>query len=354
MERHAVIIGGGLAGSFMAARLTAMGCRVTMIDDAAPGSASPVAAGLFNVITGRFGAKTWMADVLLAELKAFFALPAFAPLGSYVHPLPIYRPFHDTGEYNTWLGRSADEAYSRLVRVEELPLMPAEVENPLGGISVLPCGWVHTGPMLEEMWRIMAEGGRFTRLQKTLSYDSIDLATRQIEGLPFDDLIFAEGWRIRENPWFGHLPILPNKGEILTIESDSPDLPFILSQKCYLIPLGQGRYVAGATYANQFGDIQPSAAGREEICAQLDKVWKAPYRVTEHRAGIRPTTPDRRPIFARHPEYPFMYAVAGFGTKGLLSAPHFSQLMAESIWSGEWRIPPDASAERFRKKSKSS
>ncbi|MCB0856012.1 MAG: FAD-binding protein, partial [Bacteroidetes bacterium] len=79
------IIGGGLAGCLMAARLAMRGQEVVLIDHPQPNSPSKVAAGLFNVITGRFGAKSWLADTLLEELNQFLQIPAFLSLQPYVH-----------------------------------------------------------------------------------------------------------------------------------------------------------------------------------------------------------------------------------------------------------------------------
>ena len=59
------IIGGGLAGSFLALRLCLKGHSVYLFDEAISNSASRVAAGLFNVITGRYGAKSWEADFII-------------------------------------------------------------------------------------------------------------------------------------------------------------------------------------------------------------------------------------------------------------------------------------------------
>jgi glycine/D-amino acid oxidase-like deaminating enzyme len=340
------ILGGGLAGSFLAWRLAEAGQRVLLADDAAPGNASRVAAGLFNIITGRFGAKSWMGDTLLASLRAFFEAPGQRELASHLHFSEIYRPFQDVAEFNKWSGRAADPAFRDIVALQEQPLLPEQIENPWGGIRILPCGWADTRGLISGFHRLLAEKG-VEIWQKTIDYQDIDTQSQALAGLPYDRLVFAEGYRAVENPWFSFIPLIPNKGELLYLHAADAELPFVLSKKIYLLPLGGGRFACGSTYQNHFSDLRPSAEGREAILAQLRQVWKVPAQVEEHLAGVRPTTPDRKPAMGAHPSLPNVYFFGGFGTKGLLIAPHFSARMARLIIEGKADLPPEVQLNRW-------
>lgn len=59
-----LIIGQGLAGSALAMRMLARGWKILVINRADSTSPSQIAAGLFNPVTGKMFAKTWMADEL--------------------------------------------------------------------------------------------------------------------------------------------------------------------------------------------------------------------------------------------------------------------------------------------------
>lgn len=352
MPKHFVILGGGLAGSFIAARLCLAGQRVTLIDDQHPQSASRAAAGLFNVITGRFGAKSWQADQLLQEIRDFFAQPELAGLADEVlHYSPIYRPFKTEEEYNKWTGRAVDPEFAHLVDFQEEPLLPHQVINPLGGIIIRNCGWVSVGSLVDGLLLRLELHHHLRRLTGHLSYEAIDLESKTLqlrqEKLSFDHLICCEGYQLRLNPWFNFLRIIPNKGEILEIEAPTLKLPFALSKKVYLVPTGRHRWICGSTYANQFDDPNPTPEGRAEIEAQLAKAIQVPYTVVRHWTGIRPTTPNRRPILGTHPERPYLHVLGGFGTKGILLAPYTSRLLVEGILHDRWDIPQEVSLQRF-------
>ncbi|MEO0468324.1 MAG: FAD-binding oxidoreductase [Bacteroidota bacterium] len=346
------IVGGGLAGSFLAARLSSYGHAVALFDDPQPNSASRIAAGMFNVITGRFGAKSWEADRLLEELRSFFFDdPLFFSLQPFLHYAQIYRPFKTVEEYNKWLSRAHEPAFAHLVEREEEPLFPGQIENPWGGIRIIPCGWAETDRILDGILDILRTQPDFSYFQQRVTAGQIDLdrkiiATRTGE-LEFEQIVFCEGPQAKDNPFFSHLPIIPNKGEILLIEAPELELPFLLSKKVYLIPQGQDRFIVGSTYQNQFEHAEPTEAGKAEICSYLDKALKVPYTVIDHKAGIRPTTSDRRPIVARHPEHDFMHFLGGFGTKGMLAGPYCARLLADYLDTGNWTVPPEVDGARF-------
>ncbi len=349
---RALILGGGLAGSLMACRLLQRGNEVCLIDDRAPNSASRVAAGLYNVITGRFGAKTWLAETLLEEIKALLADPFYRGIEEEVHPMPIYRPFRDIEEYNLWSGRIQEPAYQHLVSFVERPIFPDLLHNPHGGIRIETCGWANIGGIVDLLHRLIEQHGG-SCLVGDIPYERIDLNKKTIiwedKTIRFDALICCEGHRIRNNPWFEKLPVQPNKGEILEIESpELSKLPFVVSRKIYVLPNAPDRWVVGATYANHFDVSGPSEAGKTEILGYLDKVIRAPYCVVAHRAGIRPTTPNRRPILGTHPDWPSVHVLTGFGAKGMLAAPYCSKLLAAKIIGEHPAIPEEISLSRFK------
>ncbi|MEO1449328.1 MAG: FAD-binding oxidoreductase [Bacteroidota bacterium] len=346
-----LIVGGGLAGTFLAARLCLAGQTVHLVDDQAPNSASRVAAGLFNVITGRFGAKSWQADLLLQEIKDFFTLEPWADLQALLHYVPIYRPFREAGDYNKWSSRSIDPQFAHLVQFDPQPRWADRVHNNLGGIEIQPCGWAETGKLLEQLQSRLIEHFGLKRHVAHFSYQELEVDPKIWKGpegpQQFDQIVFAEGYRMTQNPWLASIEIRPNKGETLLLHIPELKLDSVLSRKVYLIPQGKDRYLCGSTYRNQFETADPTAAGREEILTHLEKAIKVPYTVLDHWAGVRPTTPNRRPILGVHPDWPNVFILGGFGTKGMLLGPWSSRLLTQLMLEGIDAIPEAAHVRRF-------
>ena len=68
-----IIVGQGLAGSSVAMHLLEWNKTIMVFDDPHPNSASKVAAGLFNPITGKNMVKTWLADETFTYLHHYYA-----------------------------------------------------------------------------------------------------------------------------------------------------------------------------------------------------------------------------------------------------------------------------------------
>ncbi len=350
-RKKILIVGGGLAGTFAAARLCQDGHEVTLVNEPRPDAASVVAAGMFNVITGRFGALTWQAAILLKEIHDFLDEADFQHLKRFFHFVPIYRPFKNIEEYNQWSGRALDERFSPYMAFQEKTLPGLPINNELGGIFITPCGWCEVGPLVQEMTRTLIEkfGLQFLETHAPAAGLVVGNKSWEIDGqqVKFDDLVLCPGAWGSQFPLLGKMPLIPNKGETLTLGCADLDLDFVLSRKAYLIPLGAGRFVAGSTYQNQFADNHPTAAARNEILAMLKDVVQVDFEVLEHRAGLRPTTPNRRPILGTHSDYLYVHIISGFGTKGVLTAPWASVRLREFFRSGNWDLPQEANRERF-------
>ncbi|MFK7969822.1 MAG: NAD(P)/FAD-dependent oxidoreductase [Bacteroidia bacterium] len=354
-KNKAIIVGGGLAGSLLSLELLQRGWQITLWDDGAPAAGSRVAAGLFNVITGRFGAKSWMADTLLGHLRNWLEQDTQLPLRQFIHDIPIYRPFKTIEEYNKWQGRFADPEYASIVKVQEKAYRPDVINNELGGIWIKPCGWVDVAGLTAYIRGVVEEHPQGVLKTKKLDYEKITLENKKVQIVDsedeFDHIIFCEGYRIRSNPFFPDIRIIPNKGELLEIYAPALKLDFALSRKVYLVPRGEDRYILGSTYANQFDDLLPTEEGKQNILENLLLAADFEFEIIHHKAGIRPTTPDRRPILGSHSEHGNVHVLAGFGTKGMLQGPYCTSLMADYLENPQANpLPEVMRINRFKKK----
>jgi glycine/D-amino acid oxidase-like deaminating enzyme len=310
------------------------GHSILLIDHPQPYGASQVAAGLYNTVTGQRAARTWQADLLTDTLLAFFAQPWAAPLRPYLHTQSVYRPFRTVAELNEWSAFAGD--HPAVLQLHP-PRWPGRIRNELGGMEVLRTGWLDVPALLPRLHALLAETGRFQRLDYLLPYTAIDPAAGSLrigaEVLPYAAIIFAEGVGVLQNPWWpGHRQIQPLKGQLLSLRIADLDLPYTLVNKLYLAQRAPGQFYLGATYEPRYTTVAPTEAGAHELLEQLRaRILLPPLPSLEpmaHLSGLRPTSPDRRPLLGRHPHLPF-YFLNGLGTKGVLQAPW----CAQQLWA---------------------
>jgi len=150
-----------------------------------------------------------------------------------------------------------------------------------------------------------------------------------------EKIIFCEGHLGVNNPWFDWLPLEETKGEILIVEIPGFESEYILKRSCSIIPLGGNLFKVGATFDWDDTTEIPTEKGRTELIQKLEKFLKAPYKIVDQEAGLRPTVRDRRPLIGLHPQNSNIGIFNGMGTKGIMLAPWFAQHFTEHVLEGK-------------------
>ena len=326
------IIGQGIAGTLLAWALRQRGAQVTIADGNLPGSASTVAAGIINPVTGKRYVKSWRFDAFFPVARATYQALEQELGVSIWHEQPIVRLLATAEEANDWSLRCGQSAYVDFLR-----------ELPDGGAwqSFVPPGFrfglirqaarVTFAPLLSAFREQFRQEGFF--LEKNLDYQDIEQLTST-----HDRVIFCDGYRSAAHPLWSYLPWRPAKGEALLIRF-SQDLPAaelheMLKKTTLVVPLGDGLFWAGASYQWYFPDLHPSVGEGDLLLQNLRSMLAVPFEVVGHVAGVRPTVQDRRPFLGWHPEQPKVGIFNGLGTKGALLAPYWAAHFAEHILDG--------------------
>ena len=139
-------------------------------------------------------------------------------------------------------------------------------------------------------------------------------------------MIFCEGYRAINNPFFKEETIIPCKGDMLTIEYKECEAAFIIKKDAaYLIPLGNHIFKAGSTYKWGNSDETPDESDKKEIADKLNAMLENDYTIVQHQSAIRPTTKNREVIMKQHSIYPNLFMLNGFGTKGIIQGPYWAK-----------------------------
>lgn len=328
-----LLIGQGLAGSLLAHFLRADGCSVAIIDNAQPRAATRVAAGLINPVTGRRFVKSWRIDELLPFARQTYR-QLEADLGiSIYHERPIFRAIYSVEEENLWLERCADPAYEQYVSDKaDMGAYQPWVAPPRAFGAVLGGAQVEVGALVEALQdKWLSEG--------VLLSGSVDLPRLDISraGVRYGNLhartaVCCDGRWGKENPFFRHLPLTGDKGEILLVRfPDEVQFDAILKHRVFVVPLTDGTYWIGSNYSSRYDSDAPTAQGRQWLEGNLRRTLACPFEVLDHKAAIRPTVRDRRPLLGGHPEHENLFVFNGLGTKGASLGPFWARHMASFL-----------------------
>lgn len=347
MTADFLIVGQGVAGSVLAWTLDQRGCSVLLADDPGLPSASAVAAGIVNPLTGRKLVRTWKANELFPFLHQFYSGIEQQLKVRFFHPKTIYRPFRSVREQTDYLALTADPSIRPYVaEAVDNQLYSDCIRNPFGGLEVTQGGWLD----LTEFVRVIK--GYFMRkngyFEGRVDLDDLNIKENKVvwKDIDITKVIFCDGVLARENPLFSYLPYAPVKGQILTAVAETYSIEAIVNQGIFILPVRPGLIRIGATYSWDDLDWQTTDDGRQFLESKVGQILNVPYRVVTQQAGIRPSTKDRRPFIGLHPAHPAVGIFGGMGTKGVSLAPYLAAQFSRHLLDGE-DLAPEANISRY-------
>lgn len=326
-----LIVGQGLAGSLLAWELIRRGCCVLVVDNACE-SASQVAAGLINPVTGMRWVKSSAVDELLPVARQTYSeLEQFFQQKFYIEK-PMLRVLNDEKDINLVNKRVADIGYHAYIGTIEAYKQLEPYTTPFGYVQQQQTGYLLTRPLLECLKNFFI--ARDCYRQEQLDYDKLILKPRLCwQGLNINRIVFCEGYLAKNNPWFNWLPFQPVKGEILSLNHNLPLPDRIINFGHWLIPLSDHLVRLGASFDREHINTDITEAGKEYLLNSLAKLYQplSDAVLTHHAAGVRPCTLDKQPFLGFHPEHPRLAIFNGFGAKGSLQIPLLARQFADSL-----------------------
>jgi len=302
-----------------------------MVDRIHENSATRIAAGLFNPITGMYSIKTWLADELFSYLHTFYTQAEQLAGEKFFTSMPLYRPFVSIEEQNAWMGRSADDSFLNYIdHIHMSPFHSHQVKNELGGLLLKQCGFLNTISFCSAIRQHILQKGFL--LDEAFNEEELAMEENTVtyKGYRAKKIILCQGEQALDNNLFSWVPIKPLKGETLTIQT-SEEVDTIFNRGVYVVP---GIWKVGATYDFHDHTRTITEKGLHELKSKLDELISFPYTIMKQSWGMRPTTHDRKPILGAHPEYANVIIFNGLGTKGVSLAPYFSKVLTEWLENG--------------------
>ncbi|WP_367605580.1 bifunctional tRNA (5-methylaminomethyl-2-thiouridine)(34)-methyltransferase MnmD/FAD-dependent 5-carboxymethylaminomethyl-2-thiouridine(34) oxidoreductase MnmC [Legionella sp. W05-934-2] len=366
-KQNALVIGAGLAGCMIAYHLAKLGWQITVLDKGAqPG----------------VGASANPRAVIFPSFSAYDSPLSQIMLQAYPHAIRFYQQFDMTGiehEFNGMISLEPAETYNPIFLhwLETLSpmvefLSEAELSKKAGlnitgkGLWFPKSGWINSQQLC----------------QKLLDHDMIDfIGNTNISTLNHDDnhwhvnnhhaevVILANGWQMKEYSQTNYLPLRTIKGQMtaLTSTTQSDLLRVPVCCNGHVLPATDGYHYTGATFEiDRLEAIASLEADRQNLhtlnAIPLDCEWSK--EVVNHWCGIRTTINDYMPVVGSIPNQekfinnfkafekdanrfienrdPFetnLYALTGFGSRGLTTIPLCASYLAKLIANHPLNMP---------------
>lgn len=343
-----IVVGLGLAGISFCEVLEENGKTFKVISDESQ-QASQVAGGLYNpVILKRF-TMAWKAKMQLEVAKPFYQ-NLEKKLGTTIdYELPVLRRFASIEEQNLWFEASDRPDLDYFLSTRFCPNNNPAIDAPHGFGEVKYTGRIDTATLVESYITYLKK--RDLLLEESLDFKAISVTEETVsyKNETAKNLVFACGFGLKHDPYFGYLPLNGTKGELLIIHAPGYNEQNVIKSSVFTIPLENHRYLVGATYKWKDKTNLPTEESKNELLEKLRTFLKCDFEVVDHVAGIRPTVTDRRPLVGRHPEHHNLYVLNGFGSRGVMIGPYASKQLFDYI-EKESDLDPEMDIQRFTKK----
>lgn len=326
-----LVVGDGIIGLSIALGIARAGGSCRVIGRAITGAASSAAAGLLAPSIG----------------AADPAFRAFMRASRDLYPAWLRWLAERTGiEVNLnrsgILAISSTDARLDLERLDHDQLRSLEPALAVGDGAVLypDDGFVDNVQLLAALqeacrceWSIDVVDGRIAAIEP--GRGGVGVTTEDGRAQRADTLVIAAGaWSTLIVGTPRSLPVEPVRGQMLQLAT-APLSHAVASPDAYLVPRGDSTLVGSTLERVGFDTATTSTALnrlRTAACAVVPSL--ANVEVRGAWAGLRPMTPDGRPIMGRDPDCPAVVYACGHGKNGILLAPITAQSIVTTISGG--------------------
>lgn len=326
-DRHAIIIGGGLAGTSTAYMLAASGWKITLIErrDQLASEASGNHAGIVMPLISH-----------ISDSLGVFYYQGFQATLEHIRRLnlsnEIWRP---CGVVDVNLRHAAKELKDICIpahSIERLSFLghPGFYMREGGHIDVpgLCAAQIAAYPdtirvvLSQDVLTLHHKDGRW---QVDTTTGTIATSKTVIIASSYDAL------RFEQTAW---LPLQRVRGQVTLLPKQPIEIPHVVCMEGYITPAQEGYHHVGATYQRDSSESAISIEDHRENLEILEtlygiKLAEKDYAMLKGRVGFRCATPDRRAVVGPVPiydlsnpvlaYYPGLYINAAHGSRGLTS-----------------------------------
>lgn len=339
-----IIVGQGLVGTWMSYHLEQAGISYKVINDPNIKSASSVASGVINPVTGRRIVQTWMIETILPYVVKAYQNFAHEIDCEIIKTSPVIL-IHPSMQMQ--------ESFEFRLQNDNVYLFKQDPTNwkiyfdaPYGMGAISDCYWIDLNTMISKWENLLIQKQNY--LAANFKMEEVRFLEEGVlwNNIQAEQIIFCDGLNAMKNPYFKTLPFAPNKGEALIIKVPGLSKENIYKSSVTMVPWKDDLFWVGSSYEWEFNNTEPTTAFKEKMIQGLNQFLKLPYEIVDHIVGVRPANTQRRPFIGVHPIHKQLVICNGMGTKGCSLAPYFTNELF-NLLEHNTPIETEASLNRF-------
>lgn len=315
-NKHAVIIGGGIAGSQIAWHLAERDWKVTLIERHAQ-LASEASGNKAGVISPKMTAKPSLGEDFYQQCF-LYASQQLQKLEQQGYDFTwdtcgVLQLNHNEREYKRWQSLKQRNFPSRFLQCIDADAVSQVAGIPLDvGASYFPQGaWIDPSSLCRALCthkniQVMLHTNAISLQRENQRWVLKDSSQHTI--ITSNTLVLANGKDIQQFKQTKYLPFMPVLGQTseAVASYSSTQLKTVIGHEGYFTPQIKGQHIFGATFERNISEAKPRESADKHNLTQLNKylpkLAKQLTEVKSSHAAIRMTTPDRFPYVGAMPD----------------------------------------------------
>ena len=318
-----IVVGQGIAGTLLAFDLIEARKSVAIIDVNLKASATRVAAGMINPVGMKRCVPSHNSHLYFPKAIERYRQLEQKLDANFLKLKSILRLFSNKSLKNEWQIKFSNTNMDRYISRFFDDNTFSDFKDANGSAVVCPAAHIDLQTFLDKSREHFKT--ECLLLEERFDFSKFDPKEIRYKFLKSNYIIFCEGFRIKDNPYFKTLPLSPTKGEVMTIRIPSLEtFDKIISKGVYILPLGNHLYTVGATYNHTDITDELTSEGQAFLRDKISDILSVDFEVISSVAGVRPTVKDRKTLIGLHPNYHKIGVFNGLGTRGALQGPSLS------------------------------
>ena len=339
-----IVVGSGIASFTICKRLEERKKSFVVVSDFTS-SATSVAGGIINPVVLKRFKLFWNAINFYNEAISFYRQLERDTPNSLFTQKNIVRIFSSTKEQNDWF-TAADQPILRKFLNTNLLGDSNKLKGEFKSGLMTDAYLVNAGKLLDYFHNTFLDPSQV--INEEFDYSKLIFSASHIryKNILSKKIIFAEGSKSINNPFFSYLPLYGNRGDYLIFKSTGLQVDSLVKGKSFIIPLGNDIYKYGASFDRHHLTNTTPQAYRKELINSLQRTIDVSFEVIRFESGIRPNVKDRRPVLGNHPVFNSLYIMNGFGSRGIFMSPLLSKWLYDYM-EGKENLPEEVDIKRF-------